>query len=437
MSLRHLVLSTLAIATICLCNIAEAQWQPIGEKGFSAENAKNMAFAIGANGIPYLACSQGDKISVEQYNGTTWVPVGTPLSLNDGYNLSIAISQDGTVYLAHTEIYKDISVHKFNGSVWSLVGVGGEFNGIPKLATYGNTAYLCYVDHKYQGKVSVKKLSGNNWTPVGIDHFSGQATQQTLTFDTKGKPYVAYISSLEKPEVMRFDGKDWKYVLQQNFAASKTKYISITLDSSDNIYMVFADEDHNGKLSAQKHDGKSWVTLGNKGFSKGRAEYVSMIPGDKGIPYVAFTDQFYVNKTSVMTFDSKKWVYIGREDFSDSIANHSIIARDTAGNLFVAYNDWLQHDHATVMKYTWPVSVSNVSSKAVFYIYPNPTGSILFTDAKQYGKEISIYDMAGNFVLEAQASASGIDVSKLPIGTYIIRVMDKDRVVATQQFCKR
>jgi hypothetical protein len=71
------------------CNIASAQngWIPVGNPYFSSGGAAYTAMAIdGSSGTPYVVyqdSSLGKKITVKKFDGTNWVIVGAP-GFSDG-----------------------------------------------------------------------------------------------------------------------------------------------------------------------------------------------------------------------------------------------------------------------------------------------------------------------------------------------------------------
>jgi len=77
--------------------------------------------------------------------------------------------------------------------------------------------------------------------------------------------------------------------------------------------------------------------------------------------------------------------------------------------------------------------VPGEEQKANIYIYPNPANDLIYIVSDNMDDlkdaEISIYDMKGLMILRKQCNipcTSGIDISYLPYGFYIIKVIPKD-----------
>ena len=114
--------------------------------GFSTGSARFVDITIDSNDVPYVAMSDSgvsDKISVRKYNGSTWVIVGS-----DGFS-------DGAVDHVHLTF---------------------DNNNVP---------YVSYLDKGNSNKSTVKKFDGSNWVTVGSQGFSaGEAMRQRMSVET-------------------------------------------------------------------------------------------------------------------------------------------------------------------------------------------------------------------------------------------------------------
>lgn len=66
----------------------------------------------------------------------------------------------------------------------------------------------------------------------------------------------------------------------------------------------------------------------------------------------------------------------------------------------------------------------------VFTVYPNPVKNLLYVDAKQNISNVAVYNLLGQQVLfmNMNANKGQVDVSHLPIGTYLVKVNTADAV---------
>jgi hypothetical protein len=69
------------------------------------------------------------------------------------------------------------------------------------------------------------------------------------------------------------------------------------------------------------------------------------------------------------------------------------------------------------------LSTSEVSFKDDFVLYPNPARNFLYVKSIKRISDKVIYSMDGRIVKDIKSSDSSIDISDLPNGNYIVRMM--------------
>ena len=89
-----------------------------------------------------------------------------------------------------------------------------------------------------------------------------------------------------------------------------------------------------------------------------------------------------------------------------------------------------------VLKIDGPAAIETIDAKNDFYIYPNPTSSILNVDFRIQNEktEVQVIDVLGNEVIPKSKIVNQkctLDVSSLPAGVYFIRAS-----TSTQKFIK-
>ncbi len=168
-------------------------------------------FAVDKNNTIYIAyrgAGNSNLACVQRFNGATWEFVGpsTGISANRTSSTRIAIDHNNVPYIAYRDdIRETIDVQKFNGTNWELVGSAG-FPGkaeMPDIAfDNNNVPYVSYNDFlnglqtnpHYLG-VSVQKFNGTAWVLVGQRTFS---TINAISFGTQivfGKNNVPYVTT--------------------------------------------------------------------------------------------------------------------------------------------------------------------------------------------------------------------------------------------------
>jgi len=77
-----------------------------------------------------------------------------------------------------------------------------------------------------------------------------------------------------------------------------------------------------------------------------------------------------------------------------------------------------------------------VLDPTAFVIYPNPVDDILRIETTETVKHIDIFNVQGTLVMTANGNATAVNVSNLPVGTYMIRFVT-EMGVSVQRFVKR
>ncbi|MEO9805785.1 MAG: IPT/TIG domain-containing protein [Reichenbachiella sp.] len=138
-----------------------------------------------------------------------WELVGTngddiaPGDTNGHHDMAVA--EDGTVYVVYREVNNQdkLSVKKFNGITWELVGGQGISDGtlssLPTIVAHNNTPYIMYTsfsntDPQDDG-LRMKKFDGMNWVNVGNSVISSSTNSRgaKLAFNSTGKLYIGYL----------------------------------------------------------------------------------------------------------------------------------------------------------------------------------------------------------------------------------------------------
>ena len=273
--------------------------------------------------------------------------------------------------------------YKYSPLDYMWMNVGNEgFSGIEVnwiSFTFSPTDGLPYIAYMGSlGKATVMKFDGNNWVYVGNAGFSADlAAYESLAFSpTNGQPYVAYMyydwQNDYGASVMTFDGTSWVSV-GAGFSVTEVLHVSLAFNPSNGQpYVAFQDVADYYKATVMKFDGTRWVDVGVEGFSAGKANYESLAfsPIDS-LPYVAFEDyqgsDWYTGKASVMKFNGTDWVYLGNAGFSAGATLYTSLAFSPSdGEPYVAYEDVENHYGATVMKFdgtSW-VNVGNAGFTA-------------------------------------------------------------------------
>ena len=241
-------------------------WNVVGSRGFSAHDVATNApvgIAIDNSNVPYIfyANAAGYDGFVMRYDQGTasWQNVGVgPVAAGLGSGeYGIAISGSGIPYVVFTESNTEISVMRFTGGNWQVVGTRSFSDNLafsPQLALDANNVpYVAYLDDDGMGSppnLTVQRYNAGTgaWTKVGSPVYSDY-TELSLAVDRLGVPYIAYTPN-GNITVARWNGTSWQTVENADFANGMSPSLAI---APDNVpYVGYKD------LSASDD---AWVSL--------------------------------------------------------------------------------------------------------------------------------------------------------------------------------
>jgi PKD repeat protein len=234
-------------------------WVNVGTPGFSAGQAFDESLVFGSDGLPnvgYLNTTGSPiGISVMKFDGSNWNYVGNPvIPGSDTVSIfgGLAFSPSGQLYAGYG--WAKVSVKKFDGSNWVFVGNEGftgetaygmsmafSSAGIPYVAIYGDST----TTQQTRFKISVFKFDGTHWSLVGKHGFArGWITQTALAISPEGEPYVTFmdVDNNDYTSVMKFNGVRWVYVGNKAFSQGTTGLPSIAFSPAGLPYVAYGEE---------------------------------------------------------------------------------------------------------------------------------------------------------------------------------------------------
>ncbi len=320
-----------------------SQWQQVGDFFSDRANYK-LSMAVSGDGSKYLAYS--DVVNqlgfVKKFNNSssTWDLVGgVSISTTVPNSISVNLASNGNPFVAYSDSansYK-INVKEFDGEAWNLVGEAGFSSGetdLISLAFVGNTPYVAYQDRTLLDKVTVKKFTGAAWELVGEAGFSsGGANELKLVTTDNGILYLVYQDKNNQATVMKFSNNEWTNIGVLGASCGN----DIVLDNQGLPYVAYSDVDNSYKITVKKFNGTTWSLVGAAGFTNLDGDFVKIVLDSNENPYVAFSDYDADKYTSVMKFDGSSWNYFGQKGFSGYDVTGSInFSVDDNNNLYVA-----------------------------------------------------------------------------------------------------
>lgn len=162
--------------------------------------------------------------------------------------------------------------------------------------------------------------------------------------DSNDNVYIAFIEEegiyANYITTMKWDGSSWSFLGNRGTISKEADYIDMTINSSDEIFISFRDNENGLKISVITYNSgtSSWEYVGSAGFGAGNAPETAVGVNSSGNPIVAYRNSGDSSKIYVEEFDGSSWSVIGA-GISDGIANSPSIKSDSAGNIYVVYKD--------------------------------------------------------------------------------------------------
>jgi hypothetical protein len=220
-----------------------------------------------------------------------------------------------------------------------------------------------------------QSASAQVWNMLGNPDFSdGVADYTGLTFDSKNIPYMVYSDQENngKVTVNQFNGQAWVSLGNADFSDGAANYASIAMDTVGMAYVAYQDVANGKKITVKKYSGNEWVNVGSPAFSDGEAYFTSIVISKKNIPYVVYEDRLKGYLAVVMKDSDGIWVNVGGCSCTSGTAQYVSMIVDNNDVPFIAYQDGDDSEKCTVRKFInneW-VNVGNAGFSAGIVQFP-------------------------------------------------------------------
>lgn len=153
---------------------------------------------------------------------------------------------------------------------------------------------------------------------------------------------------------------------------------------------------------------------------------------------------FKINFTSAWQYNGGNLLIEVRHS-GTGISSRSVQAASTSsagyGTLYSALwqstGDVLQGNFTQVeITADGPLGTNSVKIGAAVNIYPNPVKDMLFIKSGQEFISYSVYNMAGQRVASDKMTGKSINLSRLPVGSYVLKLTDKEGNTESSKFMK-
>jgi hypothetical protein len=351
------------------------------------------AVAIDKNGVPFMvSCDSHDslRVTVKKFNGGVWNLVGNSgFSRRPAKQTSIALDTNGMPYVAYIDMITDSAqVMMYNGSSWVYVGgfgaLGKSYRMSPMAIDKNNIPYVAFgemVAPNYDLKIM--KFTGS-WVQVGspsVLNYNSVYRLLSLTLDNSGTPYIhdSYGGGVQK-----YNGASW-VVLPGTLPASSLSITgrSITVDKDDTIHLAYSNSF--GKIEIMKYMGTNWVSESYNSFNwPGPGIDASIATDTLGTPYVLYVNDGKLNIAYIPPAPG-----MGRVartlDYNPGSA-YSSIASGKDGSVYIVFSCVENNKKGTLFKFDlvanglYPVGIEAFSKETVVTTDRNSTPYMAYID---------------------------------------------------------
>jgi len=164
-----------------------SSWTTIGEyNNPDNDYFYNVSFALASDNTPYLFFRYSStKAKIVKHNGSAWVDVGDEFTgsrvADAGTGIALNSSNIPYIFFRDNNNGDKGTVLQFNGSSWVAVGTAGFTAGTNhsnNIAFTGNVPYVFFEDGGNSNKVTAMKFDGAAWVNVGIAGFTPGSIEQ-------------------------------------------------------------------------------------------------------------------------------------------------------------------------------------------------------------------------------------------------------------------
>ena len=398
-------------------------WQKLIDSSsiVNTNTASYDSVVVASDGTVYFAYSRSSdqKEVVIKYDpnaGTTTVlgSVGDAAVGNATVSGQLSIASDGTLYFAYINTNTNkISVNKWNGSSWVAVGSAG-FSGI---AYYGSnytmsfaldntgsgTPYVAYVNDS--GQTTVMEYTASAWTALGGEGGASTSTAVTsasnLSLAISSTTHTPYLSCQDQSNgnaaILNYSSGAWT-VVRTALDGTST---SLAISSTGAIYLDASGSSGGALYSV---NGSTITQIGGS-ISGERGNHLAI--AQNGDVYLSYQDA--ANKLNLGVYQGGT-TYASRSAPYANAINSLSLAVDSNGNPYVAYTPSTgSGQYGFVYEYAQaPISISGVTYNVSTGIL-DVAGTNLTTSAADYtAADITLTGLgSGTWTLHSDTVVSG------------------------------
>ncbi|HXP51245.1 MAG TPA: hypothetical protein VN922_14905, partial [Bacteroidia bacterium] len=286
-------------------------WSPVGSAVSAGRGkAPSMGTNRDTNYVAYIDVAAGKYPVAKKYNGTAWVGVGSAsgqVATSVASCISLAFDYKNQPYVAYDDgTQKGLpTVEYYNGSSWVVLGTkgftasagGGHAYYISMAISHANV-FVAFIDSADAYNAVLWEYASGAWKNLGQASVGSGAAFTSVAVDSTSDAFIAFQDSgYAQLGAVAFEYANGSGNFTQlgTFNASITSGTaigeSIALDSLFNPYLSFVDGSQNGKVTVMNFNGSAWADIGTAGISEGTAIKTTQLVLKGTIPYVTYQDR--------------------------------------------------------------------------------------------------------------------------------------------------
>ena len=387
---KHIIEFIIVLLTICNIPLNAQNWKALGEGVYGNAvrciyaDTTNNALIVGGN---FSQAGGISAISIAKWNGISWslMGAGNPFS---SYPVVSITKYNGEIYAGCFSVGNG-AIKKWDGSTWDNVG-SGVYAVVWAMKVFDNELYISGGIDTVGGMPckGIAKWNGSNWTCIGMPSNITTSVTVDAICEYNGELYFGgQFYSTEYPNdtienIIRYDGNSWKSVgggLHGNMDA-----VACIVNYKNELYVAGSFTKAHGNVGnyIQKWNGISWSEVGGgvMGINGGNGQISDLkVFHDELYAVGVFSFAGSVPAQHIAKWDGTNWCGLG-STFNNTIGTLAIY-NDTlyiGGGFTIIDGDTINH----IAKWTGgnyvdtcgnTASINEISNKENnITIYPNP-----------------------------------------------------------------
>jgi len=343
--------------------------------------------------LPYVAFGvrgPDNKLSVAKYDGSAWSKIGAASFTNvvNGSHYGFDIALDGTPYVAYGDQDAtnkgSLSVMKFDGSAWSLVGDAGFANTQAQyvgIAAVENGVVAAQQNNSKSGDYARRAVVASFWngsTWVSEAPFAGTYARQSVVSNGK-EAYILAVNA-SKPQdysIVKTTGVEKSTIIESVLpegatSGMNTAEISLALAPDGTLYLLAPDDAAGAakmRLSVVKNGALQTVGGDVIHVTEGAYDRHSIVKAaiaPDGTPFVAYNDNSDDNNIYYICLDNetKQWTAPVKVASGAGTSPDVNIAFTATSIGYLTYSDKNNQIHLLKFAEADPASIKTMTTNA-------------------------------------------------------------------------